>query len=92
MALIREGTVEFEPNISADYENYNAKSLSVLYEFEQRHFWFKNRRQVIADVFEKYIAKTERIIEIGAGTGNVVNISPELSTDSARSEHPSRSK
>lgn len=71
MAPIIEGTVRFNGLISDDYENYDAKGLDNLYQFENRHFWFKNRRDVIVRTFGKYVEKTERVIEIGAGTGNV---------------------
>jgi 2-polyprenyl-3-methyl-5-hydroxy-6-metoxy-1,4-benzoquinol methylase len=70
-APVKDGTIYFSNHVDSDYENYDAKGLDNLYEFENRHFWFKNRRQVIVEVFDKYIQKTDKVIEIGAGTGNV---------------------
>jgi 2-polyprenyl-3-methyl-5-hydroxy-6-metoxy-1,4-benzoquinol methylase len=54
-----------------DFADYSAEGLDLLYKYEQDHFWFKNRKRYIKRMFKKYAAKDERIIEIGAGTGNV---------------------
>jgi 2-polyprenyl-3-methyl-5-hydroxy-6-metoxy-1,4-benzoquinol methylase len=41
---------------------------------EQNHFWFKSRRELISQVFNKFISKKNKIIEIGAGTGNIARM------------------
>ena len=41
---------------------------------EQNHFWFKSRRKLISQVFNKFISKKNKIIEIGAGTGNIARM------------------
>jgi 2-polyprenyl-3-methyl-5-hydroxy-6-metoxy-1,4-benzoquinol methylase len=70
-AIVKDGTVYFFNNDVDDYENYDAKNLDVLYKYENRHFWFKNRKDVIVGIFDKYVKKTDQVIEIGAGTGSV---------------------
>lgn len=57
--------------IDEDFADYKAQGLERLYKYEQNHFWFKNRRRLIRRIFNKYVEKSERIIEIGAGTGSV---------------------
>lgn len=51
--------------------NYNPKSLKLLYNLEQKHFWFVNRKKIIANLFKRFIPKNKSILEIGAGTGNM---------------------
>ena len=70
-ADVIDGTIHFLGNVLESYENYNKKGLDKLYEFENKHFWFKNRRNVIVKVFEEYVKKSDELIEIGAGTGSV---------------------
>lgn len=54
-----------------NHEDYNSKGLDNLYHAENRHFWFIVRKEFILQNIKKYIKKNEKIIEIGAGTGNV---------------------
>lgn len=57
--------------VQADDEYYNSSGLDILYKFEEKHFWFKVRKNVILDAFTRFINKNENILEIGAGTGNI---------------------
>lgn len=41
---------------------------------EQNHFWFKSRRNLILQVFDKFISKKDKVIEIGAGTGSIARM------------------
>jgi 2-polyprenyl-3-methyl-5-hydroxy-6-metoxy-1,4-benzoquinol methylase len=52
-------------------EDYDPSGLDALYQIEQKHFWFKGRNHVIADVFQRHIPRDSEIVEIGAGTGAV---------------------
>ena len=68
----RDGILFFPvENVTGDFEDYKADWLDRLYKYEQDHFWFKNRRRFIRRIFNKYVDKKERILEIGAGTGSV---------------------
>lgn len=53
------------------HKDYPASGLDNLYRCERNYFWFLSRSEYITEVFEKYVSKDERLIEIGAGTGNV---------------------
>jgi 2-polyprenyl-3-methyl-5-hydroxy-6-metoxy-1,4-benzoquinol methylase len=68
---IEEGIIIYHTEIIDDNEDYNSENLDLLFSFENKHFWFLYRKQIILKVFQKFIKKHERIIEIGAGTGNV---------------------
>jgi 2-polyprenyl-3-methyl-5-hydroxy-6-metoxy-1,4-benzoquinol methylase len=61
----------FDPNISKNHLDYNALGLDNLYAQEERHFWFITRKEFIFKNIQKYVNKSKKIIEIGAGTGNV---------------------
>lgn len=52
-------------------ENYSVDGLHRFFKSEETHFWFVSRKRRIFSLFEKYISKKSKIIEIGAGTGNV---------------------
>ena len=61
----------FDRDIEESHADYNAQWLDSLYAQEEKHFWFVARKEFILKIMQKYIAKEEKIIEIGAGTGNV---------------------
>ena len=61
----------FDRDIEENHADYNAQGLDSLYTQEEKHFWFVARKELILKSMQKYIAKEEKIIEIGAGTGNI---------------------
>ena len=61
----------FNSEIEQTHGDYNAKGLDNLYLQEEKHFWFLSRKNFILKNFNKFISKNDKIIEIGAGTGNV---------------------
>jgi len=74
--ILRKGVNEngiliFNPEISAEHLDYHAFSLDSLYIFEQKHFWFKARMDMIQRIFCRYIPCSSSILEIGSGTGSV---------------------
>jgi 2-polyprenyl-3-methyl-5-hydroxy-6-metoxy-1,4-benzoquinol methylase len=65
------GTWYFHPEIGVNFESYDPAGLERLFQHEERQFWFLARKQVIKDLFARYVRRDERVIEVGAGTGNV---------------------
>jgi len=63
--------LRLHPDIQAENEDYDAECLDRLHEFENKHFWLQYRKKIILKAFYRFIKKEEKIIEIGAGTGNV---------------------
>ena len=61
----------FDANISKNHLDYNALGLDNLYALEEKHFWFIARKEFILKNIQKYVEKSKKIIDIGAGTGNI---------------------
>lgn len=40
-----------------------------MYELEEKHWWFVGRRRVLCDSIKRKVGKTEKILDIGCGTG-----------------------
>lgn len=68
---IIDGIKVFHADIDSDHKDYNAQGLDNLFKAEEKHFWFIARKEFIYQNMKKYISKESKIIEIGAGTGNV---------------------
>lgn len=63
-----DGIWRFNAEIKENHTDYNADDLEILAKYEEKHFWFKRRRDFIKFFIQKYIPKTKTFIEIGAGT------------------------
>jgi len=57
--------------INKNHDDYNAQGLDNLYQAEEKHFWFIARKEFILQEIKPIIDFKSKIIEIGAGTGNV---------------------
>lgn len=66
-----DGIKVFHANQDESHMDYNAKGLDCLYMQEEKHFWFMARKEFILQNIQKHFDTDEKIIEIGAGTGNV---------------------
>ncbi len=67
----KDEIIFFDEEISIDHQDYNPDWLDNLYKLEEKHFWFIARKEFLLGRFQKYIDRQCKIIEIGAGTGNV---------------------
>lgn len=68
---IVEGLISFHSDKSGKHEGMDSKILDDLVSHEDNHFWMNARKDLIKSVFDRYVSSNEKIIEIGAGTGNV---------------------
>jgi 2-polyprenyl-3-methyl-5-hydroxy-6-metoxy-1,4-benzoquinol methylase len=68
----------FDTELDERLSSYNADHLDVLAEAEKGHFWFQNRCEKICQIFNHYVRKTDRVLEIGMGTGFVAEKLKEL--------------
>ncbi len=66
-----DGIKYFHENVNEDHDDYNSKGLDNLYAQEEKHFWFIARKEFILQNALKYVKADEKILEVGAGTGNV---------------------
>lgn len=66
-----DGIKVFDSQIDNNHLDYNSKGLDRLYKEEEKHFWFIARKEFILHNIKNYISLEKKIVEIGAGTGNV---------------------
>ena len=67
-----DGNLIFDENAPQEkFADYPTAGLDELYRNEEKHFWFKARKILIKRLFKKYISKSSKVIEVGAGTGNI---------------------
>lgn len=66
-----DGIKIFHDDIDNNHTDYNAQGLDNLYNAEEKHFWFIARKEFIFQQMKNIIDMSSKIIEIGAGTGNV---------------------
>ena len=73
----------FNKDINSQEYNFNEYTIEIdkIADAELDHFWFESRRNLILQVFNKYISKKDKIIEIGAGTGSVARMLNENGYD-----------
>jgi len=67
----RDGIKVFHDDIDDNHSDYNASGLDNLYKVEEKHFWFISRKEFISQQMKDMIDTKSKMIEIGAGTGNV---------------------
>lgn len=61
-----------ESQVSSEI-NFEPEFVDDLYQAEERHFWFKQRRRLIVHLFRRYAAANGCFLEIGSGTGYVLS-------------------
>ena len=65
------GVFDFASRPDAGEGDYDPVWFAKLDRAEERHFWFRARRQVILRLCERYAARSDRVLEVGAGTGEI---------------------
>ncbi len=65
------GILIFDKDIKNTHADYHSQGLDKLYKAEEKHFWFIARKEFILKQMKHIIDMSAKIIEIGAGTGNV---------------------
>lgn len=70
----REGRDHFADHIDGADESYDPVWYSELATLEARNFWFIARNRVIGWLARKYLPETARYLEIGCGTGFVLQM------------------
>ncbi|MBV1931829.1 MAG: class I SAM-dependent methyltransferase, partial [Porticoccaceae bacterium] len=66
-----DGIKVFHDDIATNHADYKAEGLDNLHKVEEQHFWFLARKDFITTQMKKVVSMSSKIIEIGAGTGNV---------------------
>lgn len=65
------GVKIFHGSAIEEHTDYNSQGLEVLYNEEEKHFWFISRKEFIYQQIKNIVNPLSKVIEIGAGTGNV---------------------
>lgn len=66
-----DGITVFNPEIKEDFTAYDPAVFDIFRDYEEEHFWFRTRRRIIRDIFQKWVKKEEKVIEIGIGNGSI---------------------
>lgn len=66
------GVTCFAPDQAIHSEYYDASSYSRISKFQNTHFWFRGRNELICSQLKKYFSDALSLIEIGCGTGQVL--------------------
>ncbi len=67
----KNGIIIIHDDIDENHTDYNSQGLDKLFKAEEQHFWFISRKEFIFQQMKSVIDSSSKIIEIGAGTGNV---------------------
>ncbi len=65
----KNGIMVFDDTLDQNFSSYDSSHLNEIAHVESEHFWFRNRRDKICAIFDQYVEKDARILEVGAGTG-----------------------
>jgi SAM-dependent methyltransferase len=67
----KEGIIQFTHENLGEERYFPENSFNILYQSEEKNFWFRVRNRIIGDVITKYLSPHSRILEVGCGTGFV---------------------
>lgn len=71
--ILINGIKCYSPELANENIDYPADAFKMLFEIEDKNFWFVNRNEIILNLFKKYLGKEEnKVLEIGSGTGYVL--------------------
>ena len=70
----RRGRVHFASEISGANESYDPAWYAELASLEARNFWFRSRNRAISWLAHRYLPRTANYLEIGCGTGYVLQM------------------
>ena len=68
-----DGFRAFAPEFAAGNDNYPTSTHELLFQLENNCFWFSERNKLIDWAMKKYFPNAESVLEIGCGTGYVLN-------------------
>jgi SAM-dependent methyltransferase len=66
------GYLAFAPEVVDHIQSYNPVLFAKLAKLEAKNFWFRSRNQLLIYALEQYFPKAKSFLEIGCGTGFVL--------------------
>lgn len=70
--LIKDGVPCFAPELAEKSEGYDPTRYETINRFQNEHFWFRGRNQLICSQLQKCFPRIDALLEIGCGTGQVL--------------------
>lgn len=67
-----EGHLSFAPELTDASEGFEASAFPILAKLEAKNFWFRSRNRLVIYALKHYFPKAENFLEIGCGTGFVL--------------------
>lgn len=67
-----DGHLSFAPHLAAASEGFEASAFPVLAKLEAKNFWFRARNRLIVYFLKHHFPKAKTFLEIGCGTGFVL--------------------
>lgn len=67
----REGIVQLSVPASDHQQYYPGDAFEILYQSEEKSFWFRVRNRIIRNTISGFLTPRARILEVGCGTGYV---------------------
>lgn len=67
-----EGHLSFAPQLAAASEGFDASAFPILAQLEAKNFWFRGRNRLIIYAIKHYFPQAQNFLEIGCGTGFVL--------------------
>lgn len=67
------GIPMFSPELANQYEGYDSELYCDLVKLETGNYWFSSRNLLIIWILQKYVNKFDSLLEIGCGTGFVLD-------------------
>jgi len=69
----RDGFPAYAPELAAQNDGFNPELFERFARVEAGHFWFVGRNAILEDCMRRFFAQAGNILEIGCGTGFVLN-------------------
>lgn len=66
------GIRSFAPEFAEGSDGYNPSSYEKVSRFQDEHFWFRGRNELICSLLRKYFPDVKSLLEIGCGTGQIL--------------------
>ncbi len=67
----KEGIIQFTKNVTREERYFPEHGFDLLYQSEERNFWFRVRNKIIGNTISQYLSPQSRVLEVGCGTGFV---------------------
>jgi 2-polyprenyl-3-methyl-5-hydroxy-6-metoxy-1,4-benzoquinol methylase len=67
----KSGISQFNQANPGDEVYFPDDSFEILYDSEEKNFWFRVRNQIIGSTVTRYLTPNSRLLEVGCGTGYV---------------------